>query len=217
MNIQLLGLVITPLHPCVGASPDGIHKYACHGDVLLEIKCPFVHRYKALDQIIAADKDGKFIIQAARTVNKSYQYYSQDQFQMYLCGTASCDLVVHTTREFDICPIAFDYDCTVIVIRKAETFFEMYIFPEFASKDIETGLLAKHTSHWCTCQTPELGLMIACANNQCNIKNYHLSCVGLKRRKKNWQCPQCFSIKAEGKHQSLISLSFIYIQCIIFE
>ena len=33
MKIQLSGLVINPLHPCVGASPDGIHKCACHGDV----------------------------------------------------------------------------------------------------------------------------------------------------------------------------------------
>ena len=62
MNIQLLGLVINPLHPCVGASPDGIHKCDCHEDVLLEIKYPFVHRYKTIDVIIATDKDGKFII-----------------------------------------------------------------------------------------------------------------------------------------------------------
>ena len=39
MDIQLSGLVIHPLHPCVGASSNGICKCACHGNVLLEIKC----------------------------------------------------------------------------------------------------------------------------------------------------------------------------------
>ena len=108
MNIQLSGLDINPHHPCVGASPDGICKCACHGDALLKIEWLFLHRYKIIDKIIAADKDRKFIIQTDRTVNKSHPYYSQVQFWMYLCGAASCDLVVYTTRNFHICPVAFD-------------------------------------------------------------------------------------------------------------
>ena len=90
---------------------------------------------------------------------------------MYLCGAASCDLVVHTTRDFHICPVAFDFEYALLLIRKAEKFFEMHILPEFASKDIETRLLAKNTTLWCTCQTPEPGQMIECAKDQCSTKS----------------------------------------------
>ena len=130
-----------------------------------------MYRYKSIDVIIAADKDGKFIIQLDRTVNKSHPYYSQVQLQMYLYEAASCDLVVHTRRDFHIYPVAFDYDYAVLMIMKVETFFEMYILPAFASKDTETRLLAKHTTLWCTCQTPESGEIIECANDQCNTKS----------------------------------------------
>ena len=109
MNIQLLGLAINPLHTHVGASSGGIHKCACHGDVLLKIKCPFVHRYKTIDEITAADKDGKFIIQPDRTVNKSHPYNSQAQLQMYLCGAVSCDLVVHKTLKQNYLPSTQHY------------------------------------------------------------------------------------------------------------
>ena len=125
---------------------------------------------KTIDEITAADKDRKFIIQPSRAVIKSHPYYSHIQFQMYLCGVASFDLAVHTT-DFHICPVAFDYDYAIILTRKVETFFEMHILLEFASTDIETRLLTKHTTLWCTCQTPESGQMIECANDQYNAKS----------------------------------------------
>ena len=82
MNIQLSGLVINPLYPFVGASPKGNHKCACHGDVFFfEKQMPICAQIKTNDEIIAADKDGKFIIQPHRTVNKSHPYYSQGQFR----------------------------------------------------------------------------------------------------------------------------------------
>ena len=38
---KLTGLWVSPLYPHLGASPDGVTTCNCHGDGLVEIKCPF--------------------------------------------------------------------------------------------------------------------------------------------------------------------------------
>ena len=42
---NLTGLWVSPLYPHLGASPDGVTTCGCHGDGLVEIKCPFSARH----------------------------------------------------------------------------------------------------------------------------------------------------------------------------
>ena len=42
---NLIGLWVSPLYLHLGASPDGVTTCGCHGDGLVEIKCPFSARH----------------------------------------------------------------------------------------------------------------------------------------------------------------------------
>ena len=50
------GLVIHPLYPHMGASPDGLIKCRCCGPGVLEVKCPFSCKDKSFMEATA----GKF-------------------------------------------------------------------------------------------------------------------------------------------------------------
>ena len=102
---------------------------------------------KKIDEIIAADKNGKFLIQQDRTANQSYPYCSEVQFQMYLHGAASCDLVVHTIRDFHVYPVDFDCDYAVMLVRKPETFFKCMFFLSLQIKTLKQDYL-QNTQHY---------------------------------------------------------------------
>lgn len=45
---------------------------------------------------------------------------------------------------------------------------------------------------WCSCNRRAFGKMIACDNQHCQIKWFHLQCVSLKVAPKGkWFCPKC--------------------------
>ena len=54
------GLVINPLWPCFGASPDDVISCKCCGRGVLEIKCPYCHRDETI--AVAAAEDKKFCL-----------------------------------------------------------------------------------------------------------------------------------------------------------
>ena len=60
LRVQDSGLVINPLWPFIGATPDGILSCTCCGRGMLEIKCPYCHRG---EDIVVASKDRKFCLQ----------------------------------------------------------------------------------------------------------------------------------------------------------
>ena len=43
-----MDLFIDPNRPYIAASPDGMFSCACHGDAVIEIKCPFKIRKKTI-------------------------------------------------------------------------------------------------------------------------------------------------------------------------
>ena len=48
---------------------------------------------------------------------------------------------------------------------------------------------------WCTCKRKSRGTMIKCDRSRCEIKWFHLRCVGLKKAPKNkWFCSDCIKI-----------------------
>ena len=49
------GLIINPLWPYIGASPDGIVECNCCSKCVLEIKCPYSHRNETIKSAVAND------------------------------------------------------------------------------------------------------------------------------------------------------------------
>ena len=56
VNIGRTGLRLHPTFDFIGASSDGVGRCECHGDFLVEIKCPFKHKVKqSIDECLNDD------------------------------------------------------------------------------------------------------------------------------------------------------------------
>lgn len=87
---SLAGLVINPLYPYLGASPDVFSHCNCCGDGITEIKCPFsVKDGKPED--LKGEKNIIFV-----GLVQSHKYYTQVQGQLEVSGRDFCDFVVWT-------------------------------------------------------------------------------------------------------------------------
>ena len=96
------GLVINPRWPFIGASPDGIVSCGCYETRVLEIKCPYSHRFKAIRDAVLEDKSFCHKeVDGLSKLDHSYAYYYQIQTQLFVCGLNSCDFSVCTFVEDD--------------------------------------------------------------------------------------------------------------------
>ena len=109
------GLVVNPVYPHLGASPDAkVFNPLCQNPYgILEIKCPYASKGMKLESIL---NDPKFYL--AFDNNNSYTlkkdhpsgYYSQVQGQMALTGLSWCDFCVFLSdsNEMVVTKIKFD-------------------------------------------------------------------------------------------------------------
>jgi len=84
-KISEVGLVLHPLYPLLGATPDGLAICSCHGDDTLEIKCPYSCRERILNNFWCKIRSG--ILQFKET----HHYYYQ--MQVKFCNVQFCDFV----------------------------------------------------------------------------------------------------------------------------
>ena len=70
-------LVLDPLHPFLGATPDGVISCDCCGNGVVEIKCPYCCKQK--DLITVAVEDSGLLLyedeEGAIELKQSHQYY----------------------------------------------------------------------------------------------------------------------------------------------
>ena len=96
-KISPSGLVINPLYPHLGASPDGIICCDCCGKSVLEIKikCPYNAREGSPHESVNSI-DCLYILNGELHLNTSHAYYYQVQAQMIICQANFADFVVWT-------------------------------------------------------------------------------------------------------------------------
>ena len=92
---ELTGLHVSPQYPYLGASPDGVVSCSCHGECLLEIKCPYKYRTGLKNWQI----DKNFPIDSSGEIETSHRYYTQVQGQMFILNKEYCDFFVWTPLE----------------------------------------------------------------------------------------------------------------------
>jgi hypothetical protein len=90
------GLFISPDHPFIGASPDGLVECECCGKGVVEIKCPYSHFNKTIADVVADDPF--FCLNTSLQLKKSHSYYTQVQVEMYVTSRTYTDFIVWTTR-----------------------------------------------------------------------------------------------------------------------
>ncbi|XP_015770373.1 PREDICTED: uncharacterized protein LOC107348808 [Acropora digitifera] len=121
------GVVVNPLWPFLGASPDRVQYCKCHPKTLVEIKGLFSKR-NLLPAVAAADK-------LIKTTN-GYQlkvettWYYQIQGQMAITGVKHTALVIYTNKGILIVPVEFDPVFWLTILKKLQLFFVGHLAPE---------------------------------------------------------------------------------------
>ena len=121
----------------------------CCGVGNLEIKCPFSHRDKNIQQYV--NQRNSCLAQSTDTVDVDYilkqnhHYYTQVQHQMYVTGALYTDFVVYLPKESAVVRVKRD-DCFAnISIPQLKQFFYDFIVPEMFTKTIYNKRVCQDT------------------------------------------------------------------------
>jgi len=88
------GLVINPLYPHLGASPNGLISCDCYSNGVIEIKCPYSGR-----ECHPKDLRGKLFLNSDSNVKHSHKYYTQVHFSfMNLTVIIVCQWLYYCLR-----------------------------------------------------------------------------------------------------------------------
>ena len=194
VSVKRTGLLLSQVYPYLGASPDGVRNCGCHGDILVEVKCPFA--LKGQDPMVKFG-DSNFCIDISGNLKTTHRYYSQIQLQLELAQMSTCDLVIYTgvPDKLYVTSVAKDEDFCERMITKSTQFFFNHVLPELLSRSIERSIDRPSPEGMgiCFCGKLPKGRMVECSEAACCIKQFHYPCVGLTRkpRKYQWFCPVC--------------------------
>ena len=199
-KVSTSGLILNPVFPHLGSSPDGICSCDCCGHRVLEIKCPYKHRFVSPTSEEALS-DARYCLKSGEdnsvSLDHHHSYYTQVQGHLLVTGMELCDFVCWTQEGLFVETIKKDYSYLAELLPKLRTFYIKYILPELLThhrKDSST-LDGSTEDKYCYCHRGEEGRMIACDNPYCKIEWFHYSCVGIKRKPKgNWYCKDCQSL-----------------------
>lgn len=117
-KVENAGLFIDSFDNFLGASPDGVIK-----DIpkLIEIKCPYTHRYLPVQQMPFWDENGN--------LKKNHSYYTQCQIQMHVTNIHKIDLVIWTMNEIGIKEINYDEDYVESILIWIKEYYERIFCP----------------------------------------------------------------------------------------
>ena len=199
-NIFNSGFFRIPEYPFLGASPDALMNCKCckHGYVI-EVKCPYKLISNTIDDLAKTDKN--FCLEY-NTENKRYNlkldhpYYFQVQLQMLLTGRPKCYFIVYSKSLCIIEKISFSKNFVEENVQKAKKFYMLAILPELLSKwfSRENVMLpSTHKKNKCICMEEKDSPIVQCKNENCEIKTYHISCLGFDTvpQVTKWYCPYC--------------------------
>ncbi|XP_038563448.1 uncharacterized protein LOC119894834 [Micropterus salmoides] len=199
-QVHASGFIIHPDLPWIGASPDGMVTCTCHGDGVLEIKCPFNSRDCSLAE---SCKHPSFCLglreDGTMSLKTDHKFMYQVQVQMHVATVSYCDFMVWTPQEFFIQRIQYDPVFFPNAYLKVAEFIKTGVLPELLGKWY-TAPRHSHTDRATTEQPPEMGCYcgkpcdtdgIACTSGQCRRKHFHRSCLKLSRVPKTWKCVEC--------------------------
>ena len=196
--IKSCGFIVDEENPFLGASPDGL----CCGHGVLEVKCPFCAKEaESLEQVAEQQKDFCLKLLPSKTLKLStnHSYYLQCQLQIYTTRRPYCDFVVWHPAGLHIERMTLDIDHLRDALKKAEC-----ILPELTAKWFTNTSRAplpeiqpldvhdEDDGRWCYCKQSKGGEMVACDNTKCDVKWYHMHCLGVTAvTSKKWLCPTC--------------------------
>jgi hypothetical protein len=198
------GFHINPAHPYISETPDALINCTCCGEGVLEIKCPYCRKDQSIMQsatekpfCLGTDESGLVHLK------KDHLYYYQVQAQMFVTNRLFCHFIVWTPSELFGERIERDDAFMAEKILNVTTFFKKCILPEilceyFTKKQQQMKGAASNVEKdglFCYCNAVKTGNILICASEECKVKKFHQSCVGLKNKpRKQWYCCECRTI-----------------------
>lgn len=188
------GFRISPLHPFIGASPDGYVSCSC-GSGVIEIKCPFSVKDLSVNE--AANSVAHFCleidVQGKIRLKRDHACYYQVQMQLFVTEKPYCDFILWTLPFVErVKPDVAFFDKE---LECARDFFKKCIIPELLAKYFSAlkpaAAFADHSQQCCYCREPQARNMLVCASGFCSVKKFHQTCLRIKRVPKQWLCPSC--------------------------
>lgn len=139
-QVNQCGLHISHLHPFLAATPDSKIICKCHGVSIVEVKCPYTHRFDTIEESI--EKDKSFCLQKILQNNQehlqlktTHPYFYQIQLQLLVCDSNRCLFGVYTTKDFVCIPVLRNESfITQYMVPKCQVFIREIILPELLSK-----------------------------------------------------------------------------------
>ena len=146
-TVASCGLVLNPEWPHLGASPDGVVCCKCCGNGVLEIKCPYCHRY---DSVKDLSNDSSSCLKTSDLDNslhldQDHAYYFQVQTQIFLSQVAYSDFCVctfppgTTSPQIHIERIYPNYQLWHTCVDKSTEFFQTCLLPELLGRWYSQG------------------------------------------------------------------------------
>lgn len=134
-QVKASGFIINPDLPWIGASPDGMVTCTCHGDGVLEIKCPFNSRDRSLNE---SCRDSSFCLcigeDGTMELKTDHKFMYQVQVQMHVSMVSYCDFIVWTPQEFFIQRIKYDPVFFHNAYLEVVEFIKTRVLPELLGK-----------------------------------------------------------------------------------
>lgn len=133
-HIHDIGLVINPLFPFLGATPDA--KFSENSVTgILEIKSPYSVRDMSMDE--ACKKQDFFLERSGSkyTLKRNHCHWYQVQGQLLITGAPFCDFITFTRQELNIERIYPCVDTMSMLLEKMSHVYFNYFKPYFESKN----------------------------------------------------------------------------------
>ena len=133
LSVKESGLILDPMCPFVGASPDGVITCTCCGTGVLKIKCPYSCKNKGLKEV--SEEKSWFFLRVTEAghleLKDNHQYFYQVQLQMKLCNASYCDFVVWSKNQGILVQRLFPAaEFINRVLQQVENFIKRGILPE---------------------------------------------------------------------------------------
>lgn len=108
---------------------------SCHGWRVVEVKCPYKHRYSTLSDYL---KDlSSCLTENARELKPMHKYYSQVQLQMFVYGVKVCDFVLYTKKVTAVLYVPRNDQFIKELLDKVKAFYLQCVLPELLTRPFE--------------------------------------------------------------------------------
>ena len=125
-ELKPTGLHVDEKFPQFVASPDGLIYCDCHGNGVLEIKCP----YKYKDGFEKCESSQNFLLDLNDSIKINHEYYYQVQGQMLVLDNRNyCDFHIWSKNEQKVCQVEKNVSFSHNMLVQLRNVFILKILP----------------------------------------------------------------------------------------